>query len=313
MTTENNKTKKKLDPKAKKIIDIVVTSLEALVVVLCIVFSVIVWTGAAGKPEDRSINWFAIRTDSMVKNDNLNYAELGYSDKLCFNPGDMVIVKRAKFEDIKVGDVVAFKSVVTDSQGNKSEQVVSHRVIEILESTQAFRIAGDKDTERSDVAVVSYSAVIGKMSGKLKGLGGAILWLQGYRKVTLADGGVGYDYSGSSVSFLIIIIPLALLLIYNGYYVVKWAMGEKLKKATEKARQEAVEEQAKATINTEALKREALYAMMKSNGMTDEQITAYFEEQDRKNAELTESTESTDSGESTETTDSTDPTDPAVD
>lgn len=306
MTTENKKTKKKLDPKAKKIIDIVVTSLEAVVVVLCIVFSIIVWTGAAGKPEDRKVNWFAIRTDSMVKNDKLDYDSLGYSDKLCFNPGDMVIVKRAKFEDIKVGDVVAFKSVVTDSKGNKSEQVISHRVIEILESTQAFRIAGDKDAERSEVAVVSYSAVIGKMTGKLKGLGGAILWLQGYRKVTLADGGVAYDYSGSSVSFLIIIIPLALLLVYNGYYVVKWAMGEKLKKATEQARQEAVQEQAKSTINTEALRREALQAMMKANGMTDEQIVAYFEEQD-KNASTETPVESTDTTE-TPVSDADDPT-----
>ena len=90
MTTENTKTKKKLDPKTKKIIDIVVTTLEALVVVLCIVFSIIVWTGAAGKPEDRSVNWFAIRTDSMVKNSKLDYDALGYSDKYCFNPASAI-------------------------------------------------------------------------------------------------------------------------------------------------------------------------------------------------------------------------------
>lgn len=312
MTTENTKTKKKLDPKTKKIIDIVVTTLEALVVVLCIVFSIIVWTGAAGKPEDRSVNWFAIRTDSMVKNLKLDYDALGYSDKYCFNPGDMVIAKKADFEDIKVGDVVAFKSIVTDSMGNKSEQVVTHRVIEILETTKAFRIAGDKDTDRTDVAVVSYEAIIGKMTGKLKGLGGAMLWLQGYRKVSVGDG-VAYEYSGSSVSFLVIIIPLALLLVYNGYYVIKWAMGEKVKKAADKARLEAIQEQAKASIDSESIRLEALKAMMLANGMTEDQIAAYFASQKSKTVETEQSSDTNESATVTDTSSETIVPDTTVD
>ena len=282
---ETKKTKKKMDEKTKKIIDIVVTTVEVLVVVLCIVFSIIIWTGAAGDPASRSINWFAIRTDSMVKNEALDYASLGYDDKLCFDPGDMVIAKKAKFEDIKVGDVVAYKALVTDSTGKKSEQIVSHRVIEILVDSKTFRVAGDKDTNRTQTEIISYDSVIGKMTGKLKGVGGAMLWLQGYKKVTTADGGVAYDYSGSSATFLVIIIPLALLFIYNGYYVVKWAMGEKMKKAKEQARLEAVQEQAKASIDSEALRKEALKAMMLANGMTEEQIEAYFASQEAKKEE----------------------------
>lgn len=280
---ETKKTRKKMDEKTKKIIDIVVTTVEVLIVVLCIVFSIIIWTGAAGDPANRSINWFAIRTDSMVKNEALDYAALGYDDKLCFDPGDMVIAKKADFEDIKVGDVVAYKSLVTDSNGQRSEQIVSHRVIEILENSKAFRVAGDKDTNREQVDNIGYDAIIGKMTGKLKGIGGAMLWLQGYKKVTTADGGVAYDYSGSSATFLVIIIPLALLFVYNGYYVVKWAMGEKMKKAKEQARLEAVQEQAKASIDSEALRKEALKAMMLANGMTEEQIEAYFASQAAKN------------------------------
>lgn len=287
MANEETKQKRKIDDKTKKIIDIVVTTIEALVVILCIVFSIIIWTGAAGKPEDRSVNWFAIRTDSMVYNSELDYDSLGYSTKLTFNPGDMVITKKADFEDIKVGDVVAYGSLVTDSQGNRSEQVVTHRVIEVLEISRAFRVAGDKDTARDGVESISYDAIIGKMSGKMSGLGGAILWLQGYRKVSVGNS-VAYEYSGSSVSFLVIIIPLVLLLIYNGYYVVKWAVGEKMKKATEQARLEAVQEQAKASIDSEAIRKEALRAYMRSTGMTDEQIEEYFRTQESSNATDTE-------------------------
>lgn len=280
MANEETKQKKKIDDKAKKIIDIVVTTLEALVVILCIVFSIIIWTGAAGEPEDRNVNWFAIRTDSMVYNSDLDYDALGYNSKLAFNPGDMVITKKVDFEDIEVGDVVAYKSLVTDSQGNRSEQVVTHRVIEVLEVSRAFKVAGDKDTSRDGTENISYDAVIGKMTGKLSGLGGAILWLQGFRKVEVGDS-IAYEYSGSSVSFLVIIIPLVLLLIYNGYYVVKWAVGEKMKKATELARREAISEQAKASVDSEAIRKEALRAYMLSTGMTDEQIEEYFLSQEK--------------------------------
>lgn len=279
MANEETKQKRKLDDKTKKIIDIVVTTVEALIVVLCIVFSIIIWTGAAGSPEDRNVNWFAIRTDSMVYNNELDYDALGYNSKFAFNPGDMVITKKVDFEDIEVGDVVAYKSLVTDSQGKRSEQVVTHRVIEVLETSRAFRVAGDKDTSRDGVESISYDAIIGKMTGKLSGLGGAILWLQGYRKVDIGNS-VAYEYSGSSVSFLVIIIPLVLLLIYNGYYVVKWAVGEKMKKATELARQEAISEQAKASIDSESIRKEALRAYMLSTGMTEEQINEYFQAQE---------------------------------
>ena len=276
----NNEKEKKslLNPKARQIIDIVFTTVQVLIVILCIVFSVIVWTGAAGDPASRKLNWFAIRTDSMTYNEKLDYAELGYDTNLCFNPGDMVICRKVPIEDIKVGDVVAYVSNVKDTQGNTSRQIVTHRVIEILPSG-AFVIAGDKDTARAEKEVMDYNAIIGKMTGKLKGVGGAVLWLQGYKKVTTPNM-VGYDYSGKSIAFLVIIIPLAALFLYNGFYVVKWAMGERMKKAKEQAKLEAVKEQANAAIDQEAIRKEALRAMMLANGMTAEQVDAYFASQE---------------------------------
>lgn len=279
---ENNTAKKKrISPKAKQIIDITVTSIQVVIVIFCIVLSIIIWSGASGDPINRSINWFAIRTDSMTENSNLDYISLGYDKKLCFDPGDMVIVKKVDFDKIEVGDVIAYKATVVDGNGNFSDQVVTHRVISINEDLQAFTTAGDKDTAREDTTVdILYTNIYGKMTGKLNGVGGVVLWLQGYKKVTMADGSLAYDYSGSSATFLVIIIPLALLFLYNGFYVVKWVLDEKMKKVKESAQREVAEQVAKQAVNDEAIKREALRAILITNGLTEEQINAYFAKQD---------------------------------
>lgn len=295
MSNNENKTaeKKRLSPKARQIIDITVTAIQVVIVIFCIILSIIIWTGASGDPINRSVNWFAIRSDSMSENSNLDYASLGYDKKLCFNPGDMVIVKKVAFEDIEVGDVIAYKASVMDGNGNISEQVVTHRVIAINNELNAFTTAGDKDTAREDTTIdIPYSGIYGKMTGKLKGVGGMVLWLQGYKKVTMADGSLAYDYSGSSATFLVIIIPLALLFLYNGFYVVKWAMDEKVKKAKESAKREVAQQAAEKAVNDEAIKREALRAILLTNGLTEEQIQAYFAKQDeKKNAELAKDSE----------------------
>ena len=111
----------KLSPKAQQIVDIVVTAIEALVVVVCIVVSVITWVGVSD-PADRTINWFAIQTDSMMG-----------SNPDSLNPGDLMFTKRVNsIDELQVGDVVAFKASVRDSAGNMIEdQIVTHRITRI--------------------------------------------------------------------------------------------------------------------------------------------------------------------------------------
>jgi hypothetical protein len=284
--------KSKLDPKTRQIIDVVVTAIQVVIVIFCIVLSIIIWTGSAGDPINRKINWFAIRTDSMTRQSDDFYAKFK-SDYNCdfdvkkttFNPGDMVITKKVAFEDIHVGDVIAYTASVKDGNGNISEQIVTHRVYSINTNDHTFSTRGDKDVNGEDPTLdISYKNVYGKMTGKLAGIGGAVLWLQGYRKVTMADGSEAYDYSGSSVTFLVIIIPLAALFIYNGFYVVKWVMDERMKKVKEAAQKEAADQAAKESVNQKELERKAIRAFMTAQGMTDEQIDEYFAKEDAKEA-----------------------------
>jgi len=262
--------KKLLTDKQQAIVDIVVTALEALVVVVCIVVSVMVWVGASD-PSERSFNWFAIQTDSMM-GDN--------PDSL--DPGDLMFAKRVKsISDLKVGDVIAFKGTVTDSNGNVLEdQIITHRIVSIDALGQIWT-KGD-NAGGDDFSAKRIEDVIGKYTGKWKGVGKLTLWLGGYKKVVYDEnkalGGYGYERTGNTTAFLVIIIPLALLFIYNGYVVVKWTMDERAKKI----RAAALAEAEQNSQSQEDVKRAALSEYMRANGMSDEQIAAYFAEQDAK-------------------------------
>jgi len=276
MSSEKER-KKLLTDKQQAIVDIVVTTIEALVVVVCIVVSVLVWVGASD-PMDRSLNWFAIQTDSMMG---------ANADSL--NPGDLMFAKKVKsIADLKVGEVIAFKGTVIDSTGQAIEdQIITHRIVSI----EGNRIMTKGDNAASaDMYPKGFEDVIGVYTGKWKGVGKMTLWLGGFKKVVTNQakyedpnqlGGYGYERSGNTATFLVIIIPLALLFIYNGYVVVKWTMDERAKKIRAAALAEAQE----SKESQEDVKRAALTEYMRANGMTDEQIAAYFAEQDAKKSE----------------------------
>ena len=276
----SDKERKKLTDKQRAIVDIVVTTVEALVVVVCIVVSVLVWVGASD-PMERNLNWFAIQTDSMMGTN---------ADSL--DPGDLMFAKKVKsIEDLKVGDVIAFKGDIIDSAGNTVEdQIITHRIV-FMDVTQNVIYTQGDNAQYQDRTRKGFEDVIGVYTGKARGLGKVTLWLGGYKKVVTNQeafdnpdklGGYGYERSGSTATFLVIIIPLALLFIYNGYVVVKWTMDERAKKI----RAAAIAEASQNTQSQEDVKRAALSEYMRANGMSDEQIAAYFAEQDAKSSSV---------------------------
>lgn len=279
--SSNKDKQSKISPKAQRIIDIVVTSIEALVVVVCILVSVTAWVGLT-KPSQRSLNWFAIQTDSMMGSN---------ADSL--DPGDLMIAKRVSdIHDLQKGDVIAFEGVTTDSAGQVHEGVIiTHRIYSIDYDRDEIVTMGD-NTTGPDSGAKSFADVIGRYTGKIKGIGKVILWLGGYKKVNTntgknidpsLEGGYGYEQTGKTTAFLVIIIPLALLFIYNGYIVVKWVLDERAKKIREAALAEAKASEGNQQ-DADAIKRAALVEYMRGSGMTDEQIEAYFAEQEAKAA-----------------------------
>lgn len=278
---EQQKTKK-ISPQAQRILDVVVTAIEALVVVVCVIVSITVFVGVSDSTK-RSINWFAIQTDSMMSltDDNME-------------PGDLVFTKKPKSqEEIEVGTIIAFYTEIR-VDGGYAKEIIIHRVVGY--ENGVYHTAGDnvKYTEEQpyDTYDPTYSDIVGVYHGKkAKGLGRVVLWLGGYTYEPEANSGKnvdpsllgGYGYQAPKANsktyrFLVIVIPLALLFVYNGYVVAKWVMDERAKKIREAALAEA-KASAASSENEEEIKRAALVEFMKAQGMTDEQIGAYFAQQ----------------------------------
>lgn len=109
-------------------------------------------------------------------------------------PGDMIITYTITPEDLKVGDVIAFK----DPHGTPNT-IVTHRIISIDDSSgsRIFQTKGDANGS-PDVFSVPASSVIGKLA--------FVLPLVGYLP--------GFLKSNPIIYVLIIIVPV-LLLIYS--------------------------------------------------------------------------------------------------
>lgn len=274
MSTNKSHKTSRIDPKTQKIIDIVVTSVEALVIVFCVVVSVLAWIGVG--TDSLPVSWMAIRTNSMEGTGEDNFA-----------PGDLIVSKRitslAQLKELqqaakdagKEGVVITYKKSFIQN-GQTAYDKVTHRLLSISDSDpdNVTLITHGDNTNAGALETVRFEDVLGYFDGKAEGLGKVILWLQGYTKEKVGEATV-YNPPAEGktpVTFLIILIPLILLFVYNGYVVVKWLMDERAKKIKESALAEAQQ----AMGDEEEIRRKAVADFMRMQGATDEDIEAFF-------------------------------------
>ena len=88
--------------------------------------------------------------------------------------GDLIIVKSADAEDIKVGDVISFFD--PDSSGTS---VVTHRVVELLNENGklSFRTKGDANNTEDETPVPAEN-LVGLYRSKINGAGNVAMFLQ---------------------------------------------------------------------------------------------------------------------------------------
>ncbi|MEG2541435.1 MAG: signal peptidase I [Clostridia bacterium] len=217
----------KFTPKQKKIINGVLIAVQAVIIIVCIVFSTFILMAAKNSDDSTTLkastNLVPVLSDSMTG---------GKKDS--FNKGDMLIVRKidpasAKGKEmianLKVGDVVTFWNTGYNA-------LITHRIIELpAEGSQLLKTQGDKATEGNvaQYEFVQISELRGLYQGKIGGIGGVITFLQ-----------------KPLPFFFLIVIPLLLLLGYNVYVIIKYAMDSKVARM-EKDKEEAIAE-AKAAI-----------------------------------------------------------------
>ena len=225
----------KLTPEQKKIVDIVVTCLQVAIIILAITISAIVIanpiTSSATVGEGKT-KLLPVLTDSMNGKDEY-YETTGFDIKTRFKSGDLVIAKTPENNrTLKVGDIVTYVGNV-----NGYEALITHRIVEVVDVDNdglidSYVVMGDVVTARE---TLHPDKVLAVYKNHLKGVGSAINWLQ-----------------NPTNFLLVIVIPLALLFIYNIILVVRMVMEYKMQKAKEQASTEAV------AIDEEEIKRKAI-------------------------------------------------------
>lgn len=233
--------------KGKKALNIALIVLQVAIVIVAIAFSIsiLLSTGYDSNTDfgKSSIRLMPVLTDSMNgdKEDS-------------FKAGDLIIVKSADKADVnslEVGDIVTYLDYV-----GSDLQFVTHRIVSVREEDQGdnvkvkiFETMGDAET--SGITKTLYSGDIkGVYVGKLAGVGTAVFWLQ-----------------DPTHFFLVIMLPLILLLIYNAYLVVRLVMEHKLRKQREELA--GATGAGSAPLDEEEIKRRAVEEYIRQKAIED--------------------------------------------
>lgn len=253
------KTKKesKLTPKQRKIIDIVVTSLQVAIILIAITVSAIVIANPIASSAtlgEGNTKLLPVLSDSM-KGEDSYYAETGFDIKTRFQKGDLVIAKNPENKrTLNKGDIVTYVGNV-----NGYEALITHRIVGVVDIdndglADTYEILGDANTVKE---YLNPNEVLAVYTTHLKGVGAAINWLQ-----------------DSTHFLLVIVIPLVALFIYNIILVVRMIMEAKMAKV------QAASAEVSA-IDEEEIKRKAIeeyLASLNNNGASASESTEETDE-----------------------------------
>lgn len=233
--------------KSKKILNTVLVVVQVLLVIAAIAFSIsiLLSTGYESSTDfgSSSIRLMPVLTDSMAgdKEDS-------------FKAGDLIIVKNAKNYDLstlKEGDIITYAGEVGDTVGLITHRIVKIEKIQGADGKEIVAYTTMGDAETSGITKTLYQGDIkGVYIGKIAGLGSAIYWLQ-----------------DPTHFFLVVMLPLILLLLYNAYIVIRLVMDAKLKKQKEAAQAALEKAKEDAALDEEAIKKKAIEEYLAAQGI----------------------------------------------
>ncbi len=176
--------------KAKKVLSVIKDVFSWIIIVsalLCTVFTVVlVSTSNQNGYEIFGHKFYIARTDSMSATD--------------FSAGDLVICKSVDESTLKEGDIITFISRSVKNYG----QTVTHKIRRVTQDVNGERafVTYGTTTDTDDDALATE--VLGKYTGKIKGVGNFIVF---------SKKPIGY--------FLLIFLPFSILITFQTINCVK--------------------------------------------------------------------------------------------
>ena len=239
---------KKLTQKQKRIIDVVVMSVEVVVVILAIILSAIIIANPISSTAEVSkgkTKLLPVLTDSMTGN-----------QKDSFDAGDLVIAETPKDKyALEVGQIITFPYRRSDGVLILNTHRIVKKDVDANGKAVTYYTKGDKAVNEEYTEEVNANDVLAVYKTHLKGVGKAITWLQ------------------TPTNFLLVIVlPLALLFLYNVFMFVRMIMQWKVEKAKKEASATA------GAIDEEEIKKKAI----------EEYLAAQKQEEAKEDVEKTE-------------------------
>lgn len=242
-----------MNKSTKKAVNISILVLQLAIIVACIVFSVFTLMANNTVDEETRVLKNGIHIMPVLSN------SMDGDKKDSFKQGDVILTKthkdKTKYENLQVGDIVTYYGYLA---GTGTYGYVTHRIVDLAyydhdtEKTTCIGYVVKGDHPDSTNEYKTFADIQAVYVGKVAGLGSAILWL-----------------STPMNFFLVIIVPLILLLIYNIVVVIKAMESKKLALAKVKQEEDLARLQKEQEEKLELIKQQMLEELKKQNTPTE--------------------------------------------
>ncbi|MBQ5927093.1 MAG: signal peptidase I [Clostridia bacterium] len=152
----------------KRILNITTSVLTGMVFLLVIfLFTALLLASFSGEKNGKEI--FGVKI-LIVRSDSMKKSEISQDEKIFFESGDLILIKKVNPETLQEGDVISFVSYNSDSYG----KTLTHKIRTVAYDEDGEVVGFETygiNTGKSDSATVRPDTVIGKYQRKIPNVG----------------------------------------------------------------------------------------------------------------------------------------------
>ncbi len=220
-----------MEQKGKSILSVISDILLVILIVVAIAITVMTFTSKSSETGIGNVlgyTPFSVQTDSMSPT---------------IGKGDLIIAKEVvnPKDDLKVGDVITFYTLMQDAAGNNVKGFNTHRVLDVEyynDGSVHYYVTKGDAMETEDNQKVYPDDIVAKQVGA--GVDESGKYVKG---LTISGFGNALDFLQSQLGFMIcVIIPLALFFIWQVYKLIAMFMTAKAEKISDDVKRQAIEE-----------------------------------------------------------------------